>query len=72
MSDPNSIDLKGVDGNYRAVKIHVNLNTSSLDDPSSTPGLPRYRLTDGRLLNKKDDNTFIIVKTGEELTLTIM
>jgi hypothetical protein len=29
--------------------------------------LSKFQLSDGRLLNKKDDSTFVLVDTGEEL-----
>lgn len=67
----NKFELVGESGTYVAVKIHANLNTSSLDGPSSMPGLPSYRLTDGRRLNFVDSATFEIVDTGEILKVRV-
>lgn len=52
---------------FNAVEEVSRINTGGLDGPSSIPGLSSFRLGDGRRLNKKDENTFEIVATGERL-----
>jgi hypothetical protein len=68
MNSSVSFMLKGVSGTYQAIEKKSHHDTSNLDGRASLPGLSSFKLADGRNLNKKDDGTFIIVQTGEELT----
>lgn len=44
------------------------INTSTLQGRDSIPGMPQYRLEDGRPLKAIDANTFEIVPSGERIT----
>jgi len=69
MPNTTSFVLVGTSGvKYNALEIRRRTNTSDLDGNSSIPGLSEFQLSDGRALNKKDENTFKLVDTGEELS----
>ena len=53
---------------YMAHEIVSRLNTSNHSGRSSISGLSKFRLADGRALNRKDQSTFVLVATGEELS----
>ena len=69
MSNSTSFVLVNSTGiRYNAQEIRSYINASGLDSRSSIPGLSRFQLADGRALNKKDEKTFTLVATGEELS----
>jgi hypothetical protein len=56
----------------RGVEYHVvcwkrEIDTSTYQGRSSTLGLTEYRLADGRVLNRVDEDTFDIVATGRRV-----
>ncbi|MFM0256074.1 hypothetical protein [Paraburkholderia sediminicola] len=59
---------KDESGNVYQVVVHRNsINTSTLDGPGSLLGLPDFRLSDGRSLNRISENVFQIVQTGTKI-----
>jgi hypothetical protein len=50
--------------------IRSRIDTSTLDGRSSIEGLTTLRLDDGSPVNVIDENTFMIVVTGEQVTRT--
>jgi hypothetical protein len=44
------------------------IDTSTLDGPSQITGVGRLVLSDGTPVNMVDENTFVVVTTGERLT----
>lgn len=71
MSSSRSFKLRGADGReYEAEVIQSRTSVGTMGNPhASISGLGRLQLLDGRTLNRKDERTFVIVQTGEELTL---
>ena len=68
MSNTSSFILVSTSGaRYSAVEISSRINTDNHEESNSMAGLSEFRLTDGRSINMVDDNTFVIVSTGEEL-----
>ncbi len=68
MSNTSSFTLVGVTGTkYRAQEISSRIDTGDFSGKSSIPGLAKFQLSDGRALNKKSEDTFVLVATGEEL-----
>ncbi len=68
MSNTSSFTLLGLTGGrYIAQEISSRINRGNLSGNSSIPGLSGFQLLDGRKLNRKDENTFVLVATGEEL-----
>jgi hypothetical protein len=68
MSNTSSFTLVGPTGaKYNAQEIGSRINTSDFSGKSSIPGLSKFQLSDGRALNKKNESTFVLVATGEEL-----
>ncbi|MDR6447453.1 hypothetical protein J2794_003569 [Paraburkholderia terricola] len=56
-------------GNVYQVVVHRNsINTSTLNGPGSLAGLPDFRLSDGRSLNRLSQDVFQIVQTGTKIT----
>ena len=44
------------------------IDTSTLDGPSQIAGIGRLVLSDGTPVNMVDEDTFVVVATGERLT----
>jgi hypothetical protein len=44
------------------------IDTSTLDGPSQITGIGRLVLSDGTPVNMVDEDTFVVVATGERLT----
>ena len=66
MALPDSFLVYKDDGTALRVRvIRSRIDTSTLDGPSSIPGLSELRLDDGSPLNMIDENTFKIVVNGE-------
>jgi hypothetical protein len=66
-----SLWLYGKDGTRHRALVHQDrISTSSMDGPSSIPGLKTCNLEDGTPLNYVDENTFKNPITGELLSRT--
>jgi hypothetical protein len=68
MSNTSSFTLVDATGKkYSAQEISSRLGADNLYGKSSIPGLSKLQLSDGRALNQKNENTFVLLATGEEL-----
>jgi hypothetical protein len=52
---------------YQVVVRRNEINAGTLDRSGSLLGLPEFRLSDGRALNRVSENVFRIVQTGTEI-----
>ena len=69
MSNSNSFTLSGSSGRYVAFERKSVIDTTGMGDDQRTsiPGVSSFHLADGRELNMKDEDTFVLVNSGEEL-----